>query len=165
MNFYERYSRRIAVILCLTLVLQLTSCGTIIYPERKGQAHGKVDTVVAVIDGLGLLLFVIPGLIAFGVDVYTGALYLPPGVSSSKVNSDDEEPLLDKEARVYRLAPEALNVKGIEDAISDLTGESIRLGAENVIVRKFESKEALLHELAKADAGLRGEFKTALAAN
>ena len=54
----------------------ITSCGTIIYPERRGTKSGRIDPGVAILDGLGLLLFIIPGVIAFAVDFSTGCIYI-----------------------------------------------------------------------------------------
>ena len=65
-----------------TLVLALLSqsgCGTLIYPERRGQSSGRIDPAVAILDGVGVLLFIVPGLIAFAVDFATGAIYYPGG--------------------------------------------------------------------------------------
>ena len=56
---------------------QLVSCGTILYPERRGQKAGRLDVGVVLLDGLGLLFFLIPGVIAFAVDFATGTIYLP----------------------------------------------------------------------------------------
>lgn len=53
------------------------SCGTLIYPERRGQTSGRIDPGVAILDGVGLLVFIIPGLIAYAIDFSTGAIYLP----------------------------------------------------------------------------------------
>ena len=53
------------------------ACGTILYPERHGQRSGRVDPAVLLFDGALLVLFIVPGLIAFGVDFHTGAVYLP----------------------------------------------------------------------------------------
>lgn len=55
----------------------LSACGTIMYPERKGQIDGKIDPTVAILDGIGLLLFLVPGVIAFAVDFSNGTIYLP----------------------------------------------------------------------------------------
>lgn len=55
----------------------LAACGTIMYPERKGQKSGKIDPTVAVLNGIGLLLFLVPGVIAFAVDFSNGTIYLP----------------------------------------------------------------------------------------
>ncbi|MEJ2033035.1 MAG: hypothetical protein P8Y63_08370 [Deltaproteobacteria bacterium] len=53
------------------------SCGTLIYPERRGQRSGRIDPGVAILDGVGLLVFIIPGLIAYAIDFSTGAIYMP----------------------------------------------------------------------------------------
>ncbi|KMN20994.1 polyribonucleotide nucleotidyltransferase [Pseudomonas helleri] len=73
------FSRVIGGVVVATLLTQLTACGSIFFPDRRGQIDGKIDPLVVVLDGIGLLFYVIPGLIAFGVDFATGAIYLPPG--------------------------------------------------------------------------------------
>lgn len=73
------FSRVTGGVLALTLIAQLTACGTILYPERRGQIDGKIDIAVVGMDAIGILFFVIPGLIAFGIDFATGAIYLPGG--------------------------------------------------------------------------------------
>jgi hypothetical protein len=73
-----RAHQAIASALLLALFTQL-GCGTILYPERRGRTSGRIDPAVAVMDGLGCLLFVIPGLVAFAIDFSTGAIYLPGG--------------------------------------------------------------------------------------
>ena len=72
-------SRLIGAALVGTLLTQLTACGSIFYPDRRGQIDGKVDPAIAVLDAVGLLFYVIPGLIAFGIDFATGAIYYPGG--------------------------------------------------------------------------------------
>ncbi|WP_425929705.1 polyribonucleotide nucleotidyltransferase [Pseudomonas sp. NyZ201] len=72
-------SRVTGGILVATLLTQLTACGTLFYPDRRGQIEGKVDPVIVALDAVGILFYVIPGLIAFGVDFATGAIYLPGG--------------------------------------------------------------------------------------
>ena len=52
-------------------------CGTIIHPERKGQSAGPLDWKIVGLDALGLLLFFVPGVIAFAVDFNNGTIYLP----------------------------------------------------------------------------------------
>ena len=70
---------------CIICVLsfQLVSCGTIIYPERKGQKDGRLDVGVVLLDGIGLLFFLIPGVIAYAVDFSNGTIYLPSTNKSS----------------------------------------------------------------------------------
>ncbi|WP_313328277.1 polyribonucleotide nucleotidyltransferase [Stutzerimonas balearica] len=70
-------SRLLGGVLTLTLVTQLSACGTLFYPDRRGQIEGRIDPAIAVLDAVGLLFYVIPGLIAFGIDFATGAIYLP----------------------------------------------------------------------------------------
>ncbi|MFZ6047461.1 polyribonucleotide nucleotidyltransferase [Pseudomonas sp. CR3202] len=72
-------SRLIGGLVAATLLTQLTACGTLFYPDRRGQIEGKIDPVVAGLDAIGILFYVIPGLIAFAVDFATGAIYLPEG--------------------------------------------------------------------------------------
>ncbi|WP_044872268.1 hypothetical protein [Pseudomonas sp. LFM046] len=72
-------SRLIGGAVAAALLTQLTACGSILYPDRRGQIEGKIDPVVAGLDAIGILFYVIPGLIAFAVDFATGAIYLPEG--------------------------------------------------------------------------------------
>jgi hypothetical protein len=64
---------------CAALVLHLAGCGTLLYPDRQGQKGGRVDPGIVVLDGVLLFFFIVPGLVAFGIDFYTGAIYLPGG--------------------------------------------------------------------------------------
>lgn len=72
-------SRLIGGVLVATLLTQLSACGSIFYPDRRGQIDGKIDPAIAVLDAVGLLFYIIPGLIAFAVDFATGAIYFEPG--------------------------------------------------------------------------------------
>ncbi|WP_411562535.1 polyribonucleotide nucleotidyltransferase [Pseudomonas shirazensis] len=76
------HSRIIGGALVATLLTQLTACGTLFYPDRRGQIEGKVDPVIVALDAIGILFYVIPGLIAFGVDFATGAIYYPGGTTA-----------------------------------------------------------------------------------
>lgn len=66
-----------SLLLSATLVTQLSACGTVFYPERRGQISGEIDPGVAILNGIGLLFYLVPGIIAFAVDFATGAIYLP----------------------------------------------------------------------------------------
>ncbi len=69
--------RPLAALLTITLSAQLCACGTLFYPERRGQISGQIDPAIAAMNAIGVLFFVIPGLIAFAVDFSTGAIYMP----------------------------------------------------------------------------------------
>lgn len=147
MTFSIKHSKAIAIALCLTLVVQLTSCGTLLYPERRGQEGGKIDPVVAVMDGVGLLFFVIPGIIAFGVDIGTGAIYLPPGGRSEAPPEDGES---DEPVRVVYVDPTTLSPETIEAAIAEQTGLTIRLSDARAKAIEHDSLRLLTQEIAAA---------------
>lgn len=71
-----------------TILFTTTGCGTILHPERKGQPAGQIDWKIAALDGLGLLMFFVPGVIAFAVDFNNGAIYLPSGRTTSERRCD-----------------------------------------------------------------------------
>jgi hypothetical protein len=75
----QLHSRLLCAALGTTLLTQLAACGTVFYPDRRGQIEGKLDPVVVGGNAIGLLFFIIPGVIAFAVDFATGAIYLPEG--------------------------------------------------------------------------------------
>ncbi len=80
-----KVKRTICLLVVFFITVQLLGCGTLIYPERRGNKGTKVDIQVAILDGLGLLLFIIPGVIAYAVDFSTGAIYLP-GAANTRAN-------------------------------------------------------------------------------
>lgn len=71
-------SRRAFLLSTLTgLTAASSSCGTLLYPERRGQPAGRLDWGVVLLDAIGLLLFFVPGVVAFAIDFATGCIYLP----------------------------------------------------------------------------------------
>lgn len=66
-----------ALLLTAAMTTQLAACGTLFYPERRGQISGQIDSGVAILNAIGLLFYFIPGVVAFAVDFATGAIYLP----------------------------------------------------------------------------------------
>ena len=68
-------------LVCFTL---LTGCGTIFYPERRGNST-HLDPGVAILDGIGLLFFLIPGVVAYAVDFTTGCIYMSGSGGSSRL--------------------------------------------------------------------------------
>jgi hypothetical protein len=71
------HSRFIGGTLIAALLVQLSACGTLFFPDRRGQIEGRIDPLVAGLNAIGVLFYVIPGLIAFGIDFASGAIYLP----------------------------------------------------------------------------------------
>jgi hypothetical protein len=102
------------------LAFFLASCGTVIYPERRGQPAGRLDIGVVALDGLGLLLFLVPGVIAFAVDFATGAIYLPPGYSLAA-------PPTAADLCWVRVDPAELTPRRLEGIVCEQTGKAVSL--------------------------------------
>ena len=111
----------------LMILLGSTSCGTILYPERRGQPAGEIDVGVAVLDGLGLLLFLVPGVIAFAVDFSTGAIYLPPETARLEF---DPRGMANMEMILTDQRP--LSQRQIESVLAQNTGQEIDLSSPGV---------------------------------
>jgi hypothetical protein len=87
---------RLAIV--AVLVFQLLGCGTLLYPERRGETSDRYDADIVLLDAAGLLLFILPGVIAFAVDILTGAIYLPPGEESKILKRVGEGDPVDADA-------------------------------------------------------------------
>jgi hypothetical protein len=93
-SFQATTKRRIGLMLTVALAAESVSCGTLIHPERCGQPHtGVLDPSIVVLDGLGVLVFLVPGVVAFIVDFSTGAVYLPEPRSNPYVPPPGAYPL------------------------------------------------------------------------
>ena len=68
-------SKLLALSVIAGLSAPVVGCGTVLYPERRGQTGGHVDTGVVVMDGLWLLLFIVPGVVMLIVDFSNGTAY------------------------------------------------------------------------------------------
>jgi hypothetical protein len=125
-----------------TLAVQLIGCGTLLYPERRGQTSGNIDPGVAIMDGIGLFFFVIPGLVAYAIDFSTGAIYLPS--KRNKSASKGSEGM-----RVVYANPNGLSQQKVEDILSEEMGYSVYLNREDLIISKLERPENILKEYEK----------------
>lgn len=128
------------VLICFVLTFQLIGCGTIMYPERKGQKAGRIDAGVALLDGLGLLFFLIPGVIAFAVDFNNGTIYLP-GTSRSSVDL--------KNIRQVRFDPKKSTRAGIERIVKEQTGRAVRWDQPDMVIVKLKSTNDMMAQFAK----------------
>jgi len=90
--------RRLLRACLVALVAASLACGTLLYPERRGlEDADHIDPVVVLLDGALLLLFIVPGVVAFAVDIATGAIYEP---------EEDVWLRREGEARVVTLTPD-----------------------------------------------------------
>lgn len=124
--------RGTSVLIVLAIMLWTTSCGTILYPERRGQPAGKIDVGVAVLDGIGLLVFLVPGVIAFAVDFATGAIYLPPSSSSQlEINPSNLQ-----DTKIIKTGPTALTRFEIETLVKEEIRQEIDLASPQTRVAR-----------------------------
>ena len=135
--------RYLALLIAAIFLLQVVGCGTIIYPERRGQRSGRVDVGIAVLDGLGLLLFIIPGVIAFAVDFSSGAIYLPSGKSRAVKDLDPGE------LAVISTSPDGLNLAKLDKILMDYTGEEVNLDSNTLLVYEADANKSIEKQLRK----------------
>lgn len=135
----RRSVSRLAALAVAAACTLSSSCGTILHPERIGQPPGRIDPGIVALDGVGLLLFLIPGAIAFAVDFYTGAIYLPPqyALDESAPKSADA-PLI-----AVRVDPRTLTPERIEQVIHEHTGRRVALMPGRYSVAAIESVEQM----------------------
>src|SRR5260370_42086860 len=121
-----RKCRKRIVHKCLTavLVLQMASCGTILYPERRGQPAGRLDLAVVTLDAVGLLLFLVPGVIAFAVDFSNGTIYLPPERTVFFRPGGQQD---SQHFQTVHVNPAELTPQRLEAILREQTGQAIRL--------------------------------------
>jgi len=110
------------------------------YPERRGQKAGHIDVGVAVLDGIGLLFFLIPGVIAFAVDFSNGTIYLPGTIMSS----------LDlKNMKQVKFDPKHGTQADIERMIKEQTGRTIKWDQPDMQISKLRSTNDMIAQFAQ----------------
>jgi len=113
----------------------LSSCGTIIYPDRVHQENrSNLDPVVIILDGIGLFLFFIPGVVAFAVDFATGAIFLPEGTEAE----DQERTIFDALSIHTRPDEKKLSQRDIEQVVGRHIGVKIDLTRHDVRVAQLD---------------------------
>jgi hypothetical protein len=110
-----------------------SGCGTLLYPERIGQPPGPLDWRVVALDTIGLLLFLVPGVIAFAVDFYNGTIYLPPG-SYGRTSGRKNEQLV-----AIPVPGKPLDRRQIEEVVSSHAGRKVQLTAGRYRSRSLPS--------------------------
>lgn len=72
-------SRFLILLVFVLMIFTTFNCGYFLYPERRGNPPGQIDTGTLVLDILWLIPGLIPGAIALAVDFTSGAIYLSGG--------------------------------------------------------------------------------------
>ena len=91
-------------LLAISLVTSLCfyGCGTILKEEQINQPHsGKLDWKIVLLDGIGLIFFIVPGVVSYAVDYSNGTLFLPAGRSLKLggLSEDEIREALERETR------------------------------------------------------------------
>ncbi|SDN05708.1 hypothetical protein [Vreelandella arcis] len=110
-------------------VIAISGCGTIFHPERKGQMSGDIDPAVAAANGVGLLFFIVPGVIAYAVDFSNGTIYLP-----SRTSSEIETKPWD----------DNMDVAALEKLLSEQAGQPVTVESELLMVEEVDSLDEAL---------------------
>lgn len=142
----KKIGKAFYVFICAILIFQLTGCGTLMYPERKGQKTGRIDAGVAVMDGLCLLLFIIPGIIAYAVDFSNGTIYLP-GTSRSSLEI--------KYIKEVKFDPKHSSMAAIEEIVKKETGCNVKLYENGMKIVRMKSSEDMLTHFAEIFPGVQ----------
>lgn len=135
--------------ICVVFTAQLMGCGTLMYPERRGQRAGSIDAGVAILDGLGLLFGIIPGVIAFAVDFSNGTIYLP---GTTRIGFLDL-----KNIKEVKFDPKHTSLASIERIIKDETGCEVKFGQDNIRLSKLKSLNDMMAQFAKADSVIKND--------
>lgn len=133
--------RLICAALGATLVTQLSACGTLFYPDRRGQIEGRIDPAIAVANAIGILFYVIPGLLAFAIDFATGAIYLPDG-QTAQIDPEQLKPLIGHDGQVDQLA--------LKQLIQEQTGVQLPLDNPQLIQQRGNSQQLAAYGLLSA---------------
>ncbi len=134
-------TRVIGGLIVAALLTQLTACGTLFFPDRRGQIEGRIDPMVAGLNAIGILFYVIPGLIAFGIDFATGAIYLPGGLTS-QVDPQDLQNVVDADGKVDPIKLKAL--------IEVQTGHSLPLDDPRLVQHSGSAEQLAAYGLRPA---------------
>ena len=117
--------------LCSAFSASTFGCGTVLHPERRGQAAGPLDWKIVALDAVGLLFFFVPGVVAFAVDFSNGTIYLPTEEYGSADRSTSSP-----ELRQFKMSAAGISYSQIEDVVSKHVGREVRL-----LPGKYETRE------------------------
>ena len=120
----------------VVLAFYAASCGVLLYPERVNQPHSdRLDPAIVLLDAAGLLIILVPGIVAFAVDFGTGTIWLPEDPGSTGTD--------DGAMRMIQVPVEELTEERIETAVKEHTGITIDLSSDTVQFVELEGPDAL----------------------
>jgi hypothetical protein len=125
----KRKVKFVVSIIMICFFINLIACGTIMYPERKGQRDGRLDPAIVILDAVGLLFFFIPGVIAFAVDFNNGCIYMSGGKHSNKTIND---------IKVARFDPRSTSPSDISRLIEQSVGKKVAFTDKRMLVYSMD---------------------------
>jgi hypothetical protein len=138
-------------------VCGLPGCGALFQSERCGRPHSNdIDWKIAALDGLGLLLFFVPGVIAFVVDFSTGAIYLPVEQSYPGYGAGPQVPV---GMAPRDTLPPPVSKTGPAPAAQSSTGQPQRaptaqqVGLKRVVIPREQLEPPYLEQVVEKHAG------------
>lgn len=120
--------------LCSAVAVSTLGCGTVLHPERRGQAAGPLDWKIVALDAVGLLFFFVPGVVAFAVDFSNGTIYLP-SESYGKVDAQPNS----TELREVSIPSAELSHSRIQDVVTAHVGRQVQLNPGEYETRELQS--------------------------
>lgn len=148
MKTKHRLSTTATLLLATVTMAYTTSCGTLLHSERSGKPHShRIDPTIAILDGVGCLFFLVPGVIAFAVDFYTGAIYLPvnrPAGTSTTPECDPAEAV-----RVLQLTQEQLTKEHIEAIVSQHVGRPVTIARQTTSAHRLPEARDIRERVAR----------------
>jgi hypothetical protein len=130
--FLKRKVKFVVSIVLIGFFINLIACGTIMYPERKGQREGRLDPAIVILDAVGLLFFFIPGVLAFAVDFYNGCIYMSGGKHSNKTIKD---------IKVARFNPRSTSPGDISRLIEQSVGKKVEFTDKRMLAYSLDKTQ------------------------
>ena len=141
------FKKLLSMMICTGLFLQLVSCGTLLYPERRGQQSERIDVAVVLLDGIGLFFFIIPGVVAFAVDLDTGAIYLPLSTRRSSKVAQAQKAIEPEGFRIVKVGSTRLTADTLTQIVTEQIGCPIQLNDAHLIVQRMDECVDMAKEL------------------
>lgn len=152
------------VTLALTYGLSTVGCGYVFHPERRNQQvhSGQLDVSIVLLDAIGCLFFIIPGVIAFAVDISSNTIYLPGNAVKTSQNFSGQAP-----DGFVAIPCDCRNTASILAAIKLHTGLTVSADQVFVSEKAIEVSTLRLNHLPTTSVGCRPlsqvRWQTALA--
>ena len=118
----------------LATILASGGCGTVLHPERRGQAAGPLDWKIVALDAAGLFFFFVPGVVAFAVDFSNGTIYMPPTQYGDNAELPPREELVS-----IHVPKQRLTRTDLEQAVSGYLNRDVQLAPGQYHSRQLDS--------------------------